>query len=87
MTSTATQADKIASAARYGRDAKYHCVGDVDHGTLIASPRQFEHLPRRAKALGGCLSTGRGILPETGRGFVIVTADDGSECVVSSHAD
>jgi hypothetical protein len=86
MTTQATHADKIASAARYDRSAKYHCVGDVDHGVLIVSVHQFEHLPRRAKALGGSLSTGRGVLPETGRGFVIVTADDGSECIVSSQA-
>ncbi len=81
-TKTATEADKLASAARYG-GGRWHCVGDVENGRLRVTGLEWEHLPQRAKRLGAKrILQDRGIRPATGRASLRVQAADGSVCTV-----
>lgn len=81
---TATLAQKIASAARYGaNDVGSSCLADIDPDGLRVTQHQWQHLPRRAKALGARWEQGRGWHGSAdGKAWGEVVASDGSRCVV-----
>lgn len=89
-----TQADKIASVARFATQSQYTLgrpvgsVADVedfgDRHVLFVDQHEWEHLPARAKSFDAKFLIQKGWFSANGpgRAFGHVQAADGSVCVV-----